>query len=718
MSIRPTLLHQFSSNLTIDLGSRATARSVSEYVCTDIQIDEQIANLRDYIRLANEDSQKGGKEKEKWTQLIQRQIFSIESYPGLGKASAAKIIESIFSSSISRKTQEKSSVSDRKFSNSTHHSTSSVSNSPMPVVDSSIPSVPMPLSTLNRAISSDESSSVPFSMASVSLAEAAESVSLEIGVQMPPRRSTPFLPICEGSASDNDPVPVVPVSDIAFPLSDLGAPPLPFAAVEPPEVDAPPYVDEDKFRHQQVTATITRGNALGSIGIADKDFQDFSVYETTLTHMLAKRCRERGIPGEMELRAQIDPALRPASISRQVWDLSGGVHAPLVRLLSSAHGENITPDLEAQTAFENMKKVDTFFREVFYENPVNNMHTRMRSYVHDSQWYNNACWAPFNCFVYYPDRLDQTEAVHFGDVDPDRQVSGALILDTVAHEFGHSLVSASANFRGARENNFEAGALNESIGDIFAIMVKHYQTKTLANHPDASWLYGEGRRVGAEEGNSMRSLKAPGTAYRNHFGTSDTQERHYSKYKFLGPNQIPGPTNDWGHVHKNCSIPNHAFYLAATEIGGYTYGIVGKIWHRALMSAKQNDTFSDFALRTLKAAKDLDDSYLILNAVGKAWLDVGVDLKDQFPPHGVRPPEPGFWSFLFGAPTLPPKMLYHISRSQLIRLDANTRERVNQAFRAGHLVGVDIEEKEVYALDSPTPEVPISPTELIGHLPD
>ena len=39
---------------------------------------------------------------------------------------------------------------------------------------------------------------------------------------------------------------------------------------------------------------------------------------------------------------------------------------------------------------------------------------------------------------------------------------------------------------------------------------------------------------------------------------------------------------DNGGVHINSGIPNHAFFLAATILGGFAWERAGKIWYAAL----------------------------------------------------------------------------------------------------------------------------------------
>ena len=59
-------------------------------------------------------------------------------------------------------------------------------------------------------------------------------------------------------------------------------------------------------------------------------------------------------------------------------------------------------------------------------------------------------------------------------------------------------------------------------------------------------------------------MKAPGTAW-----TFDKQPAHMADYVDLPDDN--DPQNDNGGVHINSGIPNHAFYLAATTLGGHAW---------------------------------------------------------------------------------------------------------------------------------------------------
>jgi Zn-dependent metalloprotease len=175
----------------------------------------------------------------------------------------------------------------------------------------------------------------------------------------------------------------------------------------------------------------------------------------------------------------------------------------------------------------------------------------------------------------------------------------------------------------------QAGALNESMSDVFGTMIKQYfggkdgKTKILA--ADADWLIGEGIFLPAiTNAKALRSMKAPGTAYNNPRVGKDPQSPNMDGYKNL-PNTADG---DWGGVHTNSGIPNHAFYLTSVALGGYSWERAGKIWYAALTdkSLKGINTktaFKIFADLTVKYALTLFDEETEA-VVAKAWADVKV----------------------------------------------------------------------------------------------
>ncbi len=336
------------------------------------------------------------------------------------------------------------------------------------------------------------------------------------------------------------------------------------------------------------------------------------------------------------LSSAFDPnalARFPNAASREVWQYPLDPIARLpenrltksVQLLSSVDGANfINNNPSAQICFENMAKVDTFFRTVFLESPVQRSDKLMKCcfnapMIKDGQtiwneWHHNAYWHP-TC---------QEIAIGFFNQE-SLQLNYDTNLGVIAHEFGHAVTQYASGLGSLDAYSGQSGALNESMSDVFAIMVKHYQTHTLASSPDADWLIGEGCReaVPGNLGVGLRSMKNPKD-------NPYYKPAHMTDYRTweADPLKKAQLQNDLGGVHIYCGIPNRAFYLTASAVADYTYGKPGQVWHQALMTAQPYDDFEIFAGRTLRACNDLRYHEGIFNAIGQAWQAVGVDLRD------------------------------------------------------------------------------------------
>jgi Zn-dependent metalloprotease len=90
--------------------------------------------------------------------------------------------------------------------------------------------------------------------------------------------------------------------------------------------------------------------------------------------------------------------------------------------------------------------------------------------------------------------------------------------------------------------------------------------------------------------------------------------------------------NDSGGVHLYSGIPNRAFFLVATTLGGYSWEKAGKIWYDTLnddgLKNLNNDpkfnrtAFKVFADLTVKHAEKFGPD--AVKAVKDAWTDVKV----------------------------------------------------------------------------------------------
>src|SRR5262249_46427006 len=216
--------------------------------------------------------------------------------------------------------------------------------------------------------------------------------------------------------------------------------------------------------------------------------------------------------------------------------------------------------------------------------------------VHYRKDYDNAFW-------------NGTQMV-FGDGDGDLFNPFTVCVDVIGHELTHGVTQYESNLPYVAQS----GALNESLSDVFGILVKQYPSTTATA---ADWLIGEGlftNKVKPTGKAAVRSMKAPGTAYDDPVLGKDPQPANMADY-------VRGPADNFG-VHTNSGIPNHAFYLAATKIGGFAWEKAGLIWYETMTSPwlRRNAQFLTFARLTVLAAGALfgqnsDEQ----DAVGEAW---------------------------------------------------------------------------------------------------
>jgi Zn-dependent metalloprotease len=191
-------------------------------------------------------------------------------------------------------------------------------------------------------------------------------------------------------------------------------------------------------------------------------------------------------------------------------------------------------------------------------------------------------------------------------------------LDVIGHEFTHGVVQ----YMSLLEYKFQSGALNGSLADVFGIMVKQWgeDPKSPQTVDQANWLTGEGLWTDRVNGRALCDMQNPGTAYDNAKVGNDSQSAHWKDFKRLGEDE------DAGGVHINSGIPNRAFYLAATMIGGYAWEGAGPIWYRALTSGKlrrKRATFKDFADLTIENAG------VHVDKIREAWKLVGYPFPEK-----------------------------------------------------------------------------------------
>jgi Zn-dependent metalloprotease len=234
---------------------------------------------------------------------------------------------------------------------------------------------------------------------------------------------------------------------------------------------------------------------------------------------------------------------------------------------------------------------------VYGRNSIDDEGMHLDATVHYGHDYDNAFW--------------NGQQMVFGDGDGDLFNRFTASLDVIAHELAHGVTGDEAKLVYVGQ----AGALNESLSDVFGSLVKQYARKQTADKAD--WLIGEGLFTAKVRGVALRSMKAPGTAFDDPILGRDPQPATMADYVRTSA--------DNGGVHTNSGIPNHAFYLAATALGGYAWERAGRIWYETLRDKrlKRTATFAQFARYTVvNAAHFFGASER--QAVAAAWSAVGV----------------------------------------------------------------------------------------------
>jgi len=258
-----------------------------------------------------------------------------------------------------------------------------------------------------------------------------------------------------------------------------------------------------------------------------------------------------------------------------------------------------TGDAAVDEAYDNLGATFDFYWQVLRRASVDDKNLPLNATVHYGQGYDNAFW--------------NGEQMVFGDGDGQIFNRFTIAPEVIGHELTHGVTQYTAQL----EYQGQAGALNESVSDVFGSLIKQYKLRQRADQAD--WLIGAGLFTPAVHGAALRSMKAPGTAYDDPVLGRDPQ-----------PGDMGGYVNtedDDGGVHINSGIPNHAFYLVATKIGGNAWEAPGHIWYETLRgpSLRPDADFQAFATLTAETAGRLyGEKGTQQQAVIASWAEVGV----------------------------------------------------------------------------------------------
>ena len=289
----------------------------------------------------------------------------------------------------------------------------------------------------------------------------------------------------------------------------------------------------------------------------------------------------------------------PGQVQRTIYSAKNTTNLPGAVVRTEGQGK--TSDVEINEAYDYLGATYELYWNAYHRNSIDDAGMPLYGIVHYGKKYDNAFW-------------DGAEMV-FGDGDGKLFNRFTIASDVVGHELTHGVTEHEANL--AYFN--QAGALNESVSDVFGSLVKQRLLKQTANTAD--WLIGAGLFAKGVKGTALRSMAAPGSAYDDPVLGKDPQPSSMKDYVHT--------TQDNGGVHINSGIPNHAFYLAATTIGGKAWEKSGRIWYDTICDPrlKTNAGFSAFAKRTIANANHLyGPKAKETRAVHDAWTAVGVTI--------------------------------------------------------------------------------------------
>ncbi|KEF58231.1 uncharacterized protein A1O9_06157 [Exophiala aquamarina CBS 119918] len=278
-------------------------------------------------------------------------------------------------------------------------------------------------------------------------------------------------------------------------------------------------------------------------------------------------------------------------VQRKIYDCKETQARPgtLVR----SEGQERIKDRQGNNCYDGFKITHDFYSKIFGRNSIDDRGLALVGSIHYKlnsapAGYNNAFWD------------GNKNQMVFGDGDHIAFDYLTDSPDVIAHELSHGFVQ----FTSPLEYYWQAGALNESCADVFGCMIEQWHMRQSVD--DGDWNVGQTVFPVSFRGTALRTLKA-------------------GKALFRRPYLYTGGADNRG-VHINSGIPNHAFYLAAKSLRGYSWEKAGKVWYKTMTSGKipSNCDFATFAAVTVDVAgKEFIDAS-VENAIRDAWVKVGV----------------------------------------------------------------------------------------------
>jgi Zn-dependent metalloprotease len=276
-----------------------------------------------------------------------------------------------------------------------------------------------------------------------------------------------------------------------------------------------------------------------------------------------------------------------------------GIVAPRQHLFDCEHRQSLpgepisnpaaSTDNAIKTVYQVTDKVAEFYRVVLSRNSIDNQGLDLVSSVHYRLNFDNAFW--------------NGQQMVYGDGDGRIFSEFYNSPDVIGHELTHGVTQ----YESGLQYQGKAGALNESISDVFGATFNQWLNSWSATRPEG-WLIGAGiigDQARTASKTCLRDMVDPSNVH-----CLSPQPDSYANFD---------PTAD---VHQNSGIGNKAYAMFAQAARGNSWDRAIGVWYAACTNhgLSSNATYGDFALLTIAAASNVG----LEAEARRAWQTVGV----------------------------------------------------------------------------------------------
>ncbi|KAL8951298.1 MAG: hypothetical protein Q9222_002720 [Ikaeria aurantiellina] len=206
-----------------------------------------------------------------------------------------------------------------------------------------------------------------------------------------------------------------------------------------------------------------------------------------------------------------------------IFDSKNSPYATLPGPHVRRYGRLAVDDNAVDTCYDFVTTAREFFRVNFGWKSIDDKEMPIRATVRYGWNVANAYW------------MWTEKQMVFGNGNPCMfNFTGSY--DVIGHELTHGIVQHSSGLK------YEgmAGSLNESCADVIGSLLEHWVRGTRAD--EATWLIAEDVLFPNDPTIAMRSMKAPGTAYKNLVIGNDEQPAHMRDYVKIEADYMAGFT--------------------------------------------------------------------------------------------------------------------------------------------------------------------------------